>query len=255
MKMFLIWMLLSTAVAAQAPVFPIEINNSGDPLTRGSVVAVDVDSDNPDEGFVALTASHVVVKEIKYDPKQGYTHTYYPATTNFEVYVDSEWLPASVRHVSKEGDVALLTVKTKKKVSKLKIGGSRPDILKPVVISGYVLGLDFEQFPGLAITSGSGADATVYAPEYRVIPGQSGGAVTDGEGRLVGIISSYTGNEPWVINYTPVTEINRFLSVGWDKKIVAGQLVQGTKYGTHRAFPRITRKRIEKMDFKAPSTP
>lgn len=255
MKTFLLWLFVGASAFAQTPVLSIELNENGEPFSRGSVVAVELEAENPDDGFAALTAAHVVAKTIKYDPKAGYSYTFHPPTTNYEVYIDSEWVPASVRNVSKEGDVALLTVKTDKKVPRLKIGSNRPEVLKSVVMSGYVLGVDFEQFDGIAISSNAGDSDTIYSPEHRVIPGQSGGAVTDTDGQLVGIISSYTGNEPWVINYTPVTEINRFLAASWDKKIVAGTIAPTTVRRVSRAFPRITRKRAESLNFKAPSTP
>jgi hypothetical protein len=255
MKTFLLWLFVGASALAQTPVLSLELNTNGEPFSRGSIVAVDIEAENPDDGFAALTAAHVVVKTIKYDPKVGYSYTFHPPTTNYEVYIDSEWVPASVRNVSKEGDVALLTIKTDKKVPRLKIGEARPEVLKPVVMSGYVLGVDFEQFTGIAISSNAGDSDTIYSPEHRVIPGQSGGAVTDSDGRLIGIISSYTGNEPWVINYTPVTEINRFLTASWDKKIVAGTVSPGTVRRVSRAFPRITTKRAKDLNFKAPSEP
>ena len=255
MKAFFAWLLLGvSAFASDSPVLSLELNDNGESYKRGSAVVIDLEDPTLEDGLVVLTAAHVVVQDISYDPKVGYVYKFYPNNIGFEVYIDSTWEPAALRNVSKEGDLALLTVKTTRKTTKIKLAKKHPDVLRPVVVSGYAMGLDFTQFPAVAITDGSGGSATIYSPEFHVVPGQSGGAVTDGEGRLVGIISSYTGNEPWVVNYTPISEISRFTVVGWDKKIVAGKL-PANAHRPNRANPRIARKAAEQMNFKAPSMP
>lgn len=252
MKWILVWLCLTTQAVAQIPILSVEVLENGETKQRGSAVAVAVDPVNPADGFIAITAAHVVVKDIQV--KDGkFSYVFFPSNYSFEVFAGVDWEPALVRNASTQGDVAILTVYTKTAVPTVGLSDKTLEVLDPIVGAGYVLGLDFDVVPGIFIGENYPNCGILYSPDYRVIPGQSGGPVFSKDGKLVGILSSYSGNEPWVINYTPVSDVKRLLETKWDRKI--HEVKKVSKPGAIRAKPRIAPRIASRISLEAPSKP
>lgn len=220
------WLVLSTscAFAQRSYVLPLEVRSKPDPTKptvcdgRGSVVVVDLPTEQTG-GLVLLTAAHVVAKSVVTPEKGPNTYTSYPTTTTFEVYINGVWSQTDFKCFSKDGDLALLTMPYSGEYPKVKHHSTSVEVGDALRIRGYVLGLSHSDYLGelTEVDLGNNFNSLILK-DAAVIPGMSGGAVIDSNGRLAGIITGYPGETPWVVYHTRPEEISRFLTAAWDDK-------------------------------------
>lgn len=198
---FLIPLLLLITSPAFAQVYRVRIvsqdcrtGNSCQIVTSyGSAVCVGRFNANRD---ILLTCRHVV---------QG-------QPSKIEVDNSGQWVPASVLGVSQKADLALIGVKTTLKA--FQVASSPVRISDPVSLSGYPHGGAYRSRGGNVIESSFQCG---FVTSGAAIIGESGGAVTTRDGRLVGVIfATYPRYRPTQTLCEGVAEIrDLFASVGW----------------------------------------
>ena len=256
----LLLVLSSSLFAGDVPIIPIEIRERMLPTTMretrgsGSSVVIDVGGETR-QGLVLLTAAHVVTKDMKTSHTGEVFYSHYPTNVSFEAYVDGMWVEAKLKFCSQKGDLALLTVVTDAQYPAVKIAKHDPEVNARGSLNGYVNGSNFNRDFGFVADPNFGSNfGLLHLDRTSPVCGQSGGGVLNDKNELMGILTGYPTETPWMAMYTRTEEINRFISAAWDGKWDSGPIPAAVKQ-PNRSHPRIPTDEWLRIDSKGSSMP
>lgn len=216
-------LLCNVLTAGDVPIVPLEIRQPDatgqlQSLGRGSAVVLDTgEADAP--GLLLLTAAHVVVARMDCSHPEKNVYLYYPSNVVIEAELDGYWEPVRLRCCSLYGDAALLSVTTTAKYAGLRFSTSPAAIGDRASINGYTNGSNFNRSWGSMLAVNYYRNSQLLCLDRTVpVGGQSGGAVLDSSGNLLGIITGYPTQEPWHAILTGKEDLERLVKVGWDGK-------------------------------------
>lgn len=229
----LLWCISTTAVAeAEGPVLKIRVlqqrvcllGKDCQPIevACGSAVVVDhaVGKKTGAKGYALLTAAHVVASKEKFTP-QGRSWVLYPTDFWYEILIGGEWKPAKLHYTSKNADLALLTVGSPAVVEMVCLGQERPKKGQPVSITGWTKRTNLDSYNAKVEIwdEGPNCSDSFHNATGPVVSGQSGGAVLDKNGDLIGILTARDSTNNRIGIYTHHSEIVRFMKAAWDPEI------------------------------------
>ncbi len=203
-------------------------------VAGGSCVLVDAQKDREVKGrttYAVLSAAHVVTQGRKPVSETEQHWTAYPTDHYPEVQVDGKWQSAQFKYVSKYTDIVLLTMTTTKDGLKtVKVSEARPKDSDVLRLVGYKEGEALTTLAGASLWQDEGQEQLDAAHKLTesVVEGESGGAVLNASGELVGIIVGSSrlqiGTDPTALVDTDVGlftsqyAIKRFMDYSWNKK-------------------------------------
>jgi hypothetical protein len=194
-------------------------------VAGGSCVLVDAQKDREVKGrttYAVLSAAHVVTQGRKPVSETEQHWTAYPTDHYPEVQVDGKWQSAQFKYVSKYTDITLLTLTTTKDGLKtVKVSETRPKEKEVLRIVGYKGGETLAASAGVSLWQDEGQEQLDAANKLteKVVQGQSGGAVLNASGELVGVVVGYPDYSPDDIAlFTSQYAIKRFMDYSWNKK-------------------------------------
>ena len=235
LSLALLWWCISTTAVAEAegPVLKIRvlqqrvclIGKDCQPVevACGSAVVVDhaTGKKTGAKGYALLTAAHVVTIRENKAPHGKWV--WYPTDFWFEVLIGGEWKPAKLHFTSKNADLALLTVGSPAVVEMVCLGQERPKKGQPVSITGWTECTNLDSYNAKVEIwdEGPNCSDSFHNATGPVVSGQSGGAVLDKNGDLIGILTARdsTNNRSGI--YTHHSEIVRFMKAAWNPEIGA----------------------------------
>lgn len=140
--------------------------------------------------YVAITARHVI-----------------EGAPSIAVSLKSGWARATKVYWLDELDVAFIEFRTDEKLSAFSVGPD-PAVGEEVQFKGFAYGNDWVEGKQVAIVESPGKGVAEYPP-YK---GQSGGAVLDSQGNLVGVIAA---TSPDQLHYVPMGKIQDVCCRRW----------------------------------------
>lgn len=225
--LIMLWALTSIAIA-DGPVVKIRVMQQGvcmlgkdcEPVSVacGSAVVIDIaQSQKGLKGYAILTAAHVVSTNRQYKEKGILHWLIYPTDHFYEILIGGEWRRAYLKATSKHADLALLTVGCAKDVDIVCIADSRPKPNEELQVQGYTQCNELDVYSANVYYWDEGTECLdgFKNAQKRVVVGQSGGAVLDSKGDLVGILVGYPQEGDRFGLYTNHSEILRFVKASW----------------------------------------
>jgi S1-C subfamily serine protease len=190
-----------TSVVSVLPQWPGRPDNADEPEGSGVVVA---------DGYTIVTAAHVLGRAITVQVR---TH-------------DGDIFDARIAGADKATDLAVLTIA--RKLPAARMADTEPVVGDQACAIGNAFGLGLSMTCGTVSATGRtgvgfNAVEDFLQTDAAVNPGASGGALVDGEGRLIGVLSAiFTKRSDANIG------VNFAVSAPLMKKVVAGLTSQGS---------------------------
>ena len=159
-------------------------------VSGGSCVVADVKEAGNRPTYAILTAAHVVTQYQKDQPNGDKEWVPYGQDHYYEVSVNGGWKIATLTHKSLNADAALLTLPSSTQLRVAPVASKRPVKGDTLRLIGYKGGETLTTHAGVCLWNDDSSNSLDAAHKLTepVSPGESGGAVVNASGELVGLI-------------------------------------------------------------------